>query len=201
MFVKIVLMFMLYGFLGYVYEMIHMRITTKELVNRGFLNGPIIPVYAVGSLLIIFLLDGIKSNFILTVFLITIICSVTEYITSLILEKIFKIRWWDYSDKAFNIQGRVCPNTMIQFVILAIVALYIINPYFMNMLSGANEMVLNITSFILIVLFISDFIFSNAVVINFLKTDTGDRLDKTSAIRKYTKTYVKGKVSKKFWFI
>ena len=197
MFVKIVLMFMLYGFLGYVYEMIHMRITTKELVNRGFLNGPIIPVYAVGSLLIIFLLDGIKSNFVLTVLLITVICSITEYITGFILEKIFKIRWWDYSDKAFNIHGRVCPNTMIQFVILAIVALYIINPYFMNMLSGANEMVLNITSFILIVLFISDFIFSNAVVINFLKTDTGDRKDKTPTIRKYTKTYLKSKVRKK----
>ena len=195
--VKVILMFMFYGFLGYVYEMIHMRITTKELVNRGFLNGPIIPVYAVGSLSIIFLLDKVKSNFLLTLICITLICSVVEYITGFILEKIFKIRWWDYSDKAFNIHGRVCPNTMSQFVLLALIALYFINPIFIKVLDNTNENVLIGLSVFLFVIFICDVILSNVIVINFLKTDTGDRIDKTPTIRKYTKTYLKSKVRKK----
>ena len=189
--VKLISMFMLYGFLGYIYEMIHMRITTKELVNRGFLNGPIIPVYAVGTLFIIILLDNIKSNILLTIILITIICSVVEYTTSFILEKIFKIRLWDYSDKKFNIHGRVCPNTMCQFVLLALVALYIIEPYYINLLNSINNTYLIAISIVLVILFIIDFTVSNMLLLKFLKTDTGNRLDKTPALRKYTKDCIK----------
>ena len=184
--------FIFYAFLGWCFEMVHMSLTTKEVVNRGFYNGPIVPIYAVGGLLIVILLDSIKSNILLTVVLITLICCVTEYITSLIMEKLFKIRWWDYSDKKFNLNGRICLETMIMFVVMAVGVLYFIHPVFLNFIDKFSRTQLNIIAVAFLALFLIDNIVSFKIVNKFLKQgNTGKRKDKTPLIRQYTKTLMK----------
>lgn len=190
--------FIFYSFLGWCYEMIHMSITTKEVVNRGFFNGPIVPIYGVGSCIILILLDNIKSNVVLTVICITVICSVLEYLTSYFMEKKYKIRWWDYTDKKFNLNGRICPETMIQFVIMGLIVLYYVEPIFYKFLLSLDSKTIYLISAILLILFLTDYIFSNYVLKKFLSSDIGERKDKTPAIREFTKSLI---ASKTFhWF-
>ena len=90
------------------YESTLCSITQRKPVNRGFLNGPICPVYGFGALIIVFTLENVKGN-LLALFLASAVLTCTlEYITSYLLEKLFKTQWWDYSKRRFNLNGRIC---------------------------------------------------------------------------------------------
>ena len=193
LFLLIFISFIFYSFLGWCFEMVHMGITTKEVVNRGFFNGPIIPIYGVGSLIIIILLNDIKENFFMTLISIILICSILEYTTSYFMEKFYKIRWWDYTDKKFNLNGRICLETMSMFVIMALGVIYYINPLFMNFILKIKPNLLYVIGITLLILFIIDYAFSNMVLNKYLKSDLGSRKDKTPDIRKFTKDLLHGK--------
>ena len=188
---KLFIKFIFFAFLGYIYEMIHMRITTKKLVNRGYLQGPIIPVYGVGMIIITVLLDSIKSNFILTFILSVLIIATTEYLTGVIIEKIYKIRLWDYSKRKFNINGLVCLNTMVQFVIMALFTLYFVNPIFTDFLNNANTNILKIISIIFLVIFLIDFSFSSIMLNKFTNECKSKRKDVTRDYKKYINKNIK----------
>lgn len=101
------LWFLLYSFIGWVYESILVSFSEHRPVNRGFLNGPICPIYGCGAVLAIVLLHDLTNP--VEIFLISAFgASVLEYITSWGMEKLFHARWWDYSHFRFNIQGRIC---------------------------------------------------------------------------------------------
>ena len=98
-------------------EVVLKLIDEHKFVNRGFLIGPVCPIYGWGVLFIVLLIDGNFSD-ILSVFLKSIlICSILEYSTSFVMEKLFKARWWDYSNKRFNINGRICLETIHPFIV------------------------------------------------------------------------------------
>lgn len=101
------LWFLLYSCVGWIYESILVSILEKHWVNRGFLNGPVCPIYGAGAALGILLLSGLKGHPVLIFLISALGASVLEYITSWAMEKMFHARWWDYSDYRFNIQGRV----------------------------------------------------------------------------------------------
>ena len=101
------LLFMTYSILGWILEVSCKLVEKKKFVNRGFLIGPYCPIYGWGALIMTLLLNNYLNN-IFTLFIMNIlICSVLEYFTSYILEVIFKARWWDYSNKKFNINGPI----------------------------------------------------------------------------------------------
>ena len=103
------LYFFIYGTLGWMLEVSFQSIKTGKFINRGFLNGPICPIYGVGSSIVIFFLSGIADSNKLMLFLGSIfIATVIEIITGFLLDKIFHKHWWDYSDRRFNIGGYVC---------------------------------------------------------------------------------------------
>lgn len=104
---RLFLWFLLYSFIGWVYESILVSISEHRPVNRGFLNGPICPIYGCGAVLAIVLLHDFTNP--ILIFLISSLgASVLEYVTSWGMEKLFHARWWDYSHFRFNIQGRIC---------------------------------------------------------------------------------------------
>ena len=104
---KLFLYFLIYSFLGWVWEGIVSLKERHKIVNRGFLNGPYCPIYGVGALAFVFL-DQYFGNNLFFMFLVGgLIACVIEYITSWAMELIFHARWWDYSNKRFNINGRV----------------------------------------------------------------------------------------------
>lgn len=188
------LMIMFYSFIGWIFECIHMAITTKELVNRGFYFGPIIPVYGIGLTLVVSLLDKFKDNFILLLVLAILIIGTLEYLISYFMEKIFKIRWWDYSKYRFNLNGRVCLNTMTIFITGAMLITYFLNPLVVNTIITLSVKTKNLIAGTVALLFIIDNIFSLSIVNRYLrKKDKSSKKDKTPEIRKYTKEVLKNK--------
>ena len=108
MFINCLVFFFVYAFLGWCVEVSFVAITRGKVVNRGFLNGPVCPIYGVGMVGILYALEPLKDNAIVLFIGGVVICSVLELFTGWILDKIFRMRWWDYSDEKFNIGGYVC---------------------------------------------------------------------------------------------
>lgn len=107
-FVNILWYLLIYAFLGWCTEVIFAATKTGEFVNRGFLNGPYCPIYGVGVTLVVFLLEPVKGNLFYLFIGSVLITSAIELIVGFVLEKIFHQKWWDYSEKPFNLGGYIC---------------------------------------------------------------------------------------------
>ena len=179
------LIFFIYSVLGWLMESIYVSILQKKIVNRGFLIGPYCSIYGYGSLIIVLYLEQYKSN-IFTVFILGVaICSILEYITSYLMEKIFKARWWDYSDRKFNLNGRVCGENAILFGLGGILIIYIIHPFIKDLLNNINNLLLTILTIIFLIIYISDTITSFNIV-NKLKKNLSNidiRKDSTQELK------------------
>ena len=151
---KIVLcfsLFIIYSFIGWCIEVIAVSYTKKKFVNRGFLIGPYCPIYGVSALIMVFLLNKYKEDISVLFWMSFIVCSIIEYLTSYIMEKLFKARWWDYSDRLFNVNGRICLKNSICFGALGVLLIRYINNFLMydlNLLSYNILYSLNIILFI-----------------------------------------------------
>ncbi len=187
------ILFMIYAFCGWLMEVIVTIIHDHKLVNRGFLIGPYCPIYGYGFLLLYFLLNRYLSDPIILFIMAILICSILEYLTSLILEKIFNARWWDYSNRKFNINGRICITNMIAFGVLGCLILYIINPFFIKTLSYIPNLILNILAIILFIIYMTD----NIISINIIKSFKGElkeaEKDQTEEISKKIKSILSQK--------
>jgi uncharacterized membrane protein len=178
---------MIYSFFGWVMEMIVCSIYDKKVVNRGFLIGPYCPIYGCGCILIISLLFKYRSDPITLVIMAILICGLLEYFTSYIMEKLFKARWWDYSNKRFNINGRICLETLVAFGGLALLLTYIINPFFVGIIDGFSNVLLIVLAMILLVIFIVDMSISLKVISGFKKVARSVNKDNTEEITKKVK--------------
>lgn len=178
------LLFVMCSFMGWLMEEILTFIDTKKLVNRGFLIGPICPIYGYGCLLIIILLRRYIDDPIALFVMAVVLCSLLEYFTSYFMEKFFKARWWDYSQKKFNINGRICLDNMIAFGALGLLVIYIINPFFMNIIGYLNRTWLYIITSILLVIYIADNIVSLKIISGFSRVAKTIKKDSTEEITK-----------------
>lgn len=154
------MLFLIYSFAGWCIEVVNSLIVEKKFVNRGFMLGPYCPIYGYSSILMIFYLDRYTDN-ILTVFLLAVVvCSFAEYMVSYAMEKLFNARWWDYSDRSFNINGRVCLTNAFLFGILGVLLVYIINPFIKELLLEIKPIFLIIIAVVWFIIFTGDFIIS-----------------------------------------
>ena len=120
--------FIIYSFVGWVLESVYKSVGQRKLVNSGFLIGPVCPIYGTGAILMILTLSSFKNNPILLFISAFFILSILEYIVGFLLEKIFKTKYWDYSNLKFNIKGRVCLKNSIYWGILGVIFICFINP-------------------------------------------------------------------------
>lgn len=107
-FYELVWIFIIYAFIGWVTEVSYAAVDKGIFVNRGFLNGPYCPIYGCGVVIIVAILTPLKDNLLILFAGCIILTTILEYITGFLLEKVFHNKWWDYSDKPFNIHGYVC---------------------------------------------------------------------------------------------
>ncbi len=145
-------------------EVICKWIQYKRFINRGFLIGPYCPIYGWGALAITILLKRYTDDVVALFVMAVVICSVIEYFTSYFMEKKYHARWWDYSDKKFNINGRICLETMVPFGILGVIIMYVTNPFFMGIYNAIPETALHIIAGVLFVAFIIDNMVSSKVI-------------------------------------
>ena len=105
---QILAYFLIYSCLGWCVEVIYAAVTTGELVNRGFLNGPVCPIYGFGMILVLFALTPLEHSVLLLYIGGVVLPSALELAGGWLLYKVYHTRWWDYSDYPFNIGGYIC---------------------------------------------------------------------------------------------
>lgn len=155
-----IIYFFIYAMLGWVCEVLYCLAIDKKLTNRGFLNGPYCPIYGFGALIILKLLTPLQSSPAILFFASIISCSVLEYITSVVMEKFFHMRWWDYSHYKFNINGRVCLLNSVLFGVLGLVMIYLIHPCTAKLVQHIPMLVLPAIASLILIGMSIDFIFS-----------------------------------------
>ena len=155
------LLYFMYCVFGYILECIYCSIVDKKIVlNRGFLLGPYLPIYGCGAIAIIFLLERYLDDPFALFVMGALVATVLEYLASYIMEKIFKARWWDYSEQKFNINGRVCLLNSVLFGIGGLAIMCLINPIFTNFLNSFNKILLIVVAIILFLIYTTDTIIS-----------------------------------------
>ena len=181
----VVLYFFIYGFLGWCTEVAYAAVKEGKFVNRGFLNGPICPIYGIGVSTVIHFLQPVADQWILLYILSTILVTLLEGATGFLLEKLFHHRWWDYSEMKYNINGRICLETLIPFGLLGCFAIYVVNPIIFSLFDIVDIFILKILALILFIVFVIDFIISLKIInsfkdtsIKFLKKDNTEEITK-----------------------
>ena len=127
-FTQIVLLFFLYSFVGWLWETVYCSIKARHFVYRGFLVGPITPIYGFGILGVLYLLRSLHNQLLLLFFAAAVLVTLLEYVTSFLLEKLFHASWWDYHNVFLNINGRVAVPISIFWGICCVLIVRIVHP-------------------------------------------------------------------------
>lgn len=127
--------FFIYAFLGWITEVIFATLKNGKFVNRGFLNGPVCPIYGFGVVIVLLSLDSVKDNLLILFFASLLLTSILEFITGFVLEKFFHKKWWDYSKEPFNIKGYVCARFSLLWAVACVLVVNVIHPLIHNAVS------------------------------------------------------------------
>lgn len=163
---KLIVYFAIYSFIGWLCEVIYCSFLSRKIVNRGFLAGPVCPVYGFGALFIIWLLKPVAASVPIIFISGLVITSTVEYITGWMLETFFGTRWWDYSDKRFNLEGRVCLKNSVYFGIMSVLLIKFVHPITVYLVWSIPSLYLSITSIVLAAVFSIDMIFTLNTLVN-----------------------------------
>ena len=193
---NLVLLFFLYSFLGWIIEVTLKYRQYHRFINRGFLIGPYCPIYGSGVVIATFLNDmfaPLESSF-GTSFLISLVfCGLLEYMTSYFFEKKYHARWWDYSQKPMNLNGRVWIGNLVLFGLAGMIITRILNPIFFAFIDTLNPITIYIVSGTLSVVFLSDYIFSRFIMSLLKKVVENSEADSSEAISKEVRELLKNK--------
>lgn len=129
-FIKYILLFFFYSFGGWCLESLYCSIGQGKFINRGFLTGPLCPIYGTAAIVMTVLIyNPFKDNPLVVFLLGIVLCDIVEYLTSLIMEKLFAARWWDYTYELLNIHGRICLKHSLFWGIISIVFVKVVHPF------------------------------------------------------------------------
>ena len=178
---KYFMIFAIISFFGWVGEELFALFITKTKTNRGYLVGPFCPVYGFGGLLLLFILHFFENNIIILFIACIFSFAFIEYFGSLILEKLFNIKLWNYEHKNFkyNIQGGIALETLIPFGIIGTLAYLYIYPFFYNFVNSMESNSLYALSIVVFSLGMIDFIYSTIVIIKIGKKNKNKNADIT----------------------
>lgn len=158
---NLLLIFFAFAFIGWVWEVSLHIVTDGTFVNRGTLIGPYLPIYGAGAVLAIILLTRLRNHPVGTFVGSMIMSGVIEYSTSYVQEKMFGLRWWDYTGYFLNLDGRICLEGLIVFGLGCMVAIYVLAPAIDNLLSKWNTKMLSAAAIVLVAVFCMDTVYSS----------------------------------------
>ena len=161
--------FILYSVVGWILESIYKSVGQKKLINSGFLIGPVCPIYGFGAIIMILCLEYLKDDPILLFIVAFFVLSIWEYIVGLLLEKVFKTRYWDYSHLKFNIKGRVCLKNSLYWGILGSIFILYIHPMVKTIVIQIPLPILVYSNLLIFIWLFTDLIISIQAIISFEK--------------------------------
>ena len=154
-----ILYFAIYSVFGWLYETVLCSLEARKAVNRGFLCGPYCPIYGCGAMLFLLFL-GKESSLILIFIFGALIASAVEYSTSVVMEKLFDARWWDYSKFRFNLDGRICLGASMIFGAFSLLLIKYLHPYTVNIILRIPKVIVIALAAAFTVSFILDLFFT-----------------------------------------
>ena len=189
--------FFIYAFLGWCTEVAFAAFKERRFVNRGFLNGPICPVYGFGVVAVIHFLTPLRSNLLLLYLGSAILVTAIEWLTGFILEKVFHNKWWDYSNRFLNINGRICLLYSVFWGVLTLFLIKIINPKIDILIAKIKDKI-SIKKLKLIILIVIIFLAIDCIATCYAQKQFVNRMivendieveNKEKVIENYNKTY------------
>jgi uncharacterized membrane protein len=172
------LYFFMYSFLGWVWESCYVSVLQHKWINRGFIKGPFLPLYGSGAIMMLLVSQPFADNLIGVYFAGVVGATLLEYVTGALMEALFKVRYWDYSNQKFNIKGYICLTSSIAWGFFTILMTQYVHPFLISLIELVPPLIQNVSLIIITVSFSYDFImaFKNALQLRFL-------LEKLSAAR------------------
>ncbi len=155
------LIFYIYCFLGWCFESTYVSLKNgKRWVNRGFMKGPFLPIYGSGAVIILFVTVPVMFSPLLVYVMSVFAATALELITGMVMEKLFKIKYWDYSNNFLNYKGYICLESSIAWGFMGLLVTYIINEPIANFINSVNTVYLAGITVIITALFVYDFVVS-----------------------------------------
>jgi len=168
---RLFLLFIIYSFFGWCSEVLYVGIFVEhKFVNRGFLHGPICPIYGFGGLIVMYGLRNWNGSWIGLFFASAFFCSVLEYLTSWILETLFQTKWWDYSDQKFNLNGRICLLNSFLFGIMGVLCTYYVQPLLVSLVMLLSDNTAEWTADAVLAALVTDFLITLRRLVAFSTT-------------------------------
>jgi len=185
------LIFMFYSFAGWLMEVCVGILQRHKVVNRGFLVGPICPIYGSGALILSFVLREPENPFV--IFCVAVVGSaILEYVVSYMMEKLFRVRWWDYTNRAFNLNGRICLESVVSFGVIGVLILKFINPWLLSIIGGLPTSFMIALAIILFVWVIFDIALSLWLIVGVRVTVGTMQADATEEISQHVQEILSG---------
>lgn len=193
--------FILYSMIGWGAELVWRSIIEEKKIVKeaGFLRGPWCPIYGVGALIIIYWLNGYKDDIFGLFIMSTVACTILEYVTSYIMERIFGKRWWDYSEYKFNLNGRICLLNSVAFGLSAVLLIGFLHPLVVYLIDLIPTTLHVILTLIFVLFFLYDFIMTLISMLHLknIFTALNNNFRKKLLLRKNTKKLTEQEFKKK----
>lgn len=156
-FVQWVFFFYFYCFFGWCFESAYVSLKKRRLVNRGFIRGPLLPLYGSGAIMMLVVSMPFQDSLILTYIAGCIGATVLEYVTGVTMEALFKVRYWDYSNQKFNFQGHICLGSTLAWGGLTILMTHVIHRPIEQLVFSIPGGILTGVTFVITCAFAADF--------------------------------------------
>ena len=160
------LLFFFYCFCGWVWESCYVSAKQRRWVNRGFLHGPLLPIYGSGAIIILFVTLPVADNFWLVYLLGTLAATALEYVVGAVMEQLFKVRYWDYSKQPCNLHGYICLSSSIAWGFFSDLLVYWIHPPVDRLLHRLPALLVNPLAAVIAAAFIVDTVKSTKAAVD-----------------------------------
>ena len=160
------LLFFFYCFCGWVWESCYVSAKQRQWVNRGFLHGPLLPIYGSGAIIILFVTLPVADHFWLVYLLGMLAATALEYVVGAVMEQLFKVRYWDYTKQPFNLNGYICLTSSLAWGFFSILLVRFIHPPIDRLLHKLPDLLVNPLAGVIAALFIWDTVKSTRAAID-----------------------------------
>lgn len=164
-----ILYFFFYSAVGWLMESLACSSAQKRWINRGFLTGPMCPIYGTGAVALSVLLTPLRAHPLLVCILGMVITDVVELITGILMEKLFHTRWWDYSNRKYNFMGHICLRNTLYWGIATLGFMYLVHPFFALLLGKIPPLAIKIIVILILIIFVLDLIHAFLAAADFRK--------------------------------
>lgn len=161
------LFFYIYCFFGWCFESTYVSLKKRKFVNRGFMNGPFLPIYGSGAIVVLFATIPFKGNNVLVYIVGALAATLLEFVTGVCMEALFKVRYWDYSNQKFNFMGHICLSSTIAWGFLSLGMVNVLHKPIDRFVMSIDSNVVTIVTLILTVYVVADFSLSFKTAMDF----------------------------------